>query len=98
METKFKPFIPDYIPAVGDIDAFIKVQSNNQIVFFSITAFKADQYYFVDFVRKGLTPPLSPLFTDKIVAEKQVVDFGEYPLIGSEKLHQKGIKKILVIR
>jgi len=25
LETKFKPFIPDYIPAVGDIDAFIKV-------------------------------------------------------------------------
>lgn len=26
LETKFKPFIPDYIPAVGDIDAFIKVK------------------------------------------------------------------------
>ena len=25
LDTKFKPFIPDYIPAVGDIDAFIKV-------------------------------------------------------------------------
>lgn len=25
LESKFKPFIPDYIPAVGDIDAFIKV-------------------------------------------------------------------------
>ena len=25
LETKLKPFIPDYIPAVGDIDAFIKV-------------------------------------------------------------------------
>merc|ERR1712141_325837 len=25
LETRFKPFIPDYIPAVGDIDAFIKV-------------------------------------------------------------------------
>ncbi len=25
LETKFKPFIPEYIPAVGDIDAFIKV-------------------------------------------------------------------------
>eukprot|EP00003_Mantamonas_plastica_P024782 TRINITY_DN468_c0_g1_i4.p1 TRINITY_DN468_c0_g1~~TRINITY_DN468_c0_g1_i4.p1 ORF type:complete len:555 (+),score=177.28 TRINITY_DN468_c0_g1_i4:803-2467(+) len=25
IETKLKPFIPDYIPAVGDIDAFIKI-------------------------------------------------------------------------
>lgn len=25
LETKFKPFIPEYIPAVGDIDAFLKV-------------------------------------------------------------------------
>ena len=35
LETKFKPFIPDYIPAVGDIDAFIKVtidlQQSHQI-------------------------------------------------------------------
>ena len=30
LETKFKPFIPDYIPAVGDIDAFIKVSIRNQ--------------------------------------------------------------------
>ena len=29
LETKFKPFIPDYIPAVGDIDAFIKVSITN---------------------------------------------------------------------
>lgn len=25
LDTKLKPFIPDYIPAVGDIDAFLKV-------------------------------------------------------------------------
>ena len=25
LETKLKPFIPEYIPAVGDIDEFIKV-------------------------------------------------------------------------
>ncbi|RTG84842.1 intraflagellar transport protein 46 [Schistosoma bovis] len=25
LETKLKPFIPDYIPAVGDIDAFLKI-------------------------------------------------------------------------
>jgi intraflagellar transport protein 46 len=25
LETELKPFIPDYIPAIGDIDAFIKV-------------------------------------------------------------------------
>ena len=24
VETRFKPFIPEYIPAVGDIDAFLK--------------------------------------------------------------------------
>lgn len=24
MDNKFKPFVPDYIPAVGDIDAFLK--------------------------------------------------------------------------
>jgi intraflagellar transport protein 46 len=26
LETRFKPFIPEYVPAVGDIDAFIKVR------------------------------------------------------------------------
>jgi intraflagellar transport protein 46 len=25
LETKMRPFIPDYIPAVGDIDPFVKV-------------------------------------------------------------------------
>ena len=25
LDLKLKPFIPDYIPAIGDIDAFIKV-------------------------------------------------------------------------
>ena len=25
LDYKLKPFIPDYIPAVGDIDAFLKV-------------------------------------------------------------------------
>ena len=25
LETKLKPFIPEYIPAIGDIDAFLKV-------------------------------------------------------------------------
>ena len=27
LDYKLKPFIPDYIPAVGDIDAFIKVHN-----------------------------------------------------------------------
>lgn len=27
LEHKLKPFIPDFIPAVGDIDAFVKVCS-----------------------------------------------------------------------
>ena len=31
LETKIKPFIPDYIPAVGDIDAFIKVSRSGQM-------------------------------------------------------------------
>lgn len=26
INSKLKPFIPDYIPAVGDVDAFIKVK------------------------------------------------------------------------
>lgn len=25
LDTKLRPFIPEFIPAVGDIDAFIKV-------------------------------------------------------------------------
>ena len=28
IETRFKPFIPEYIPAVGDIDAFLKGRTN----------------------------------------------------------------------
>ena len=30
IEAVLKPFIPDYLPAVGDIDAFIKVRRNKQ--------------------------------------------------------------------
>lgn len=33
LEYKLKPFIPDFIPAVGDIDAFIKV--SNGFFFFT---------------------------------------------------------------
>lgn len=29
LETKFKPFIPDYIPAVGEVDAFLKMKKPN---------------------------------------------------------------------
>ena len=29
IETRFKPFIPEYIPAVGDIDAFLKVENRS---------------------------------------------------------------------
>jgi intraflagellar transport protein 46 len=39
LETRFKPFIPEFIPAVGDIDAFIKVSrpdSNSEIVGLSV--------------------------------------------------------------
>ena len=28
LDYKLKPFIPDYIPAVGDIDAFLKVKDD----------------------------------------------------------------------
>lgn len=28
LEHSLKPFIPDFIPAVGDIDAFLKVQTH----------------------------------------------------------------------
>ena len=31
LDSKLKPFIPDFIPAVGDIDAFIKVESDNPL-------------------------------------------------------------------
>ena len=30
LETKLKPFIPEYIPAIGDIDAFLKVQREGE--------------------------------------------------------------------
>lgn len=29
INSKLKPFIPDYIPAVGDVDAFIKVKKSS---------------------------------------------------------------------
>ena len=25
LETKLKPFVPDYVPAVGEVDAFLKM-------------------------------------------------------------------------
>ena len=31
LDSKLKPFIPEFIPAVGDIDAFIKVDSENPL-------------------------------------------------------------------
>ena len=31
LETRFKPFIPEFIPAVGDIDAFIKVPRPDKV-------------------------------------------------------------------
>ena len=30
LDYRLKPFIPDYIPAVGDIDAFLKVKPRSQ--------------------------------------------------------------------
>jgi len=31
IETKLEPFIPDYIPAVGDIDAMIKIPRHDRV-------------------------------------------------------------------
>ena len=31
LDSKLKPFIPEFIPAVGDIDAFLKVESENPL-------------------------------------------------------------------
>ena len=39
IETRFKPFIPEYIPAVGDIDAFLKGNSARQNNFIIILEF-----------------------------------------------------------
>ena len=30
LETQLRPFIPEYIPAIGDIDAFLKVDISVQ--------------------------------------------------------------------
>lgn len=35
LENSLKPFIPDFIPAVGDIDAFLKVQTLAHTLTFS---------------------------------------------------------------
>mgnify|MGYP001797614235 CR=1 FL=1 len=29
LETRLKPFVPEYIPAVGDIDEFLKVATHH---------------------------------------------------------------------
>ena len=34
LDTELKPFIPDLIPAIGDIDAFIKVRCTRNCLFF----------------------------------------------------------------
>ena len=31
LATKLKPFIPDYIPAVGEVDAFLKMSRGDNI-------------------------------------------------------------------
>lgn len=31
IETPLKPFIPEYVPATGDIDEFIKVSSSHPV-------------------------------------------------------------------
>ena len=33
LETKLRPFIPDYIPSVGEIDAFIKVEKFKYVTY-----------------------------------------------------------------
>lgn len=32
LEHNLKPFIPDFIPAVGDIDAFLKVRTQSHLI------------------------------------------------------------------
>jgi hypothetical protein len=34
LDFKLKPFIPDYIPSIGDIDAFIKVIQLNEFYYY----------------------------------------------------------------
>ena len=38
LDHKLKPFIPDFIPAVGDIDAFLKVESEHPKNDFSVSS------------------------------------------------------------
>ena len=37
LEYRLQPFIPDFIPAVGDIDAFIKVSLVNFLINFQLS-------------------------------------------------------------
>jgi hypothetical protein len=53
LETKMRPFIPDYIPAVGDIDPFIKVRARALCVASRGCASPPDQ-------RGGWRPHLAP--------------------------------------
>ena len=46
LETELKPFIPDYIPAIGDIDAFIKVCHQMSLVYFCPKAYYSDDCRF----------------------------------------------------
>jgi hypothetical protein len=43
LEPELKPFVPEYIPAIGDIDAFIKVKhlGFNLLLIYSKTDFSA---------------------------------------------------------
>jgi hypothetical protein len=36
IETLFQPFIPDYIPAIGDIDAMLKVNEHSFMIRFHV--------------------------------------------------------------
>lgn len=54
LEHSLKPFIPDFIPAVGDIDAFLKVQTHTGlqtgsllVVFFYSQKLKTVSSHFV---------------------------------------------------
>lgn len=67
LEHKLKPFIPDFIPAVGDIDAFIKVIAafiHTQTLKFELSGFKYQQwkilYPTVNFPSKSVIFPECP--------------------------------------
>ena len=61
LDTRFKPFIPEFIPAVGDIDAFIKVprpdnvQDKTGLTFLDEPAAKQSDPSFLDLQLRAIS-------------------------------------------